>query len=158
MQPSVPVPTDNVYKFVALLGLALTIAAALGVVYHNDQYRTGCEFYVAQKLLAWAKVEDHSCLREWCGQKNAWSSMVECEAGMRVIAAFFGPCASWALTSPGSVFSHYFKSLDRFAKLATSSVVFLAPHRFNLGPNAKSVKQFCPRLVFYSGSRLPEQR
>src|SRR5713101_2948585 len=31
------------------------------------------------------------------------------QAGMRVIAAFFGPCAPWALTSHGSIFSAYFK-------------------------------------------------
>jgi hypothetical protein len=40
-----------------------------------------------------------------------------------VIAAFFCPCAPYALTSHVSVFSHYFKRLDRFAKLATSSVI-----------------------------------
>ena len=33
-------------------------------------HRTGCEFYVAQKLLALAKVEDNSGIRERCGQKN----------------------------------------------------------------------------------------
>ncbi len=32
--------------------------------------RTGCEFSVAQKLLALAKVEDNSGIRERCGQKN----------------------------------------------------------------------------------------
>jgi hypothetical protein len=94
---------------------------------HREQCcRTGCEFYVAQKLLTWAKVEGHSCIRERCGQKNAWYSVVECEAGMRVFAAFFDPCAPWALTSPGSVFSHDFNRLDRFAKLATSSL-FIPP-------------------------------
>ena len=42
---------------------------------------------------------------------------------MRVVTAFFGPCAPYVLTSHVSVFSHYFKRLDRFAKLATSSVL-----------------------------------
>src|SRR5712692_8696937 len=46
---------------------------------------------------------------------KAWS-------GMRVIAAFFGPCAPYALTAHISVFSHSFKRLDRLAKLATSSI------------------------------------
>jgi len=41
---------------------------------------------------------------------------------MRVIAAFSGPCASDDLTSRVSVFSHDFKSLERFPKLATSSL------------------------------------
>src|SRR5882724_12038096 len=41
--------------------------------------------------------------------------------GMRVIAVFFGPCTSYVLISHISVFSHYFKRLDRFTKLATSS-------------------------------------
>jgi hypothetical protein len=40
---------------------------------------------------------------------------------MRVIAVFFGPCAPEVLTAHGSVFSHDFKRLDRFTKLATSS-------------------------------------
>jgi hypothetical protein len=41
---------------------------------------------------------------------------------MRVIAASFGPYAPDALTSHVSVFSHDFKRLERFAKLAPSSV------------------------------------
>src|SRR5262249_28755834 len=41
--------------------------------------------------------------------------------GMRLIAAFFGPCTLYALTSHVSVFSHYFKRLKGFTKLATSS-------------------------------------
>ena len=40
---------------------------------------------------------------------------------MRVIAMFFGPCASDALTSHVSVLSYNFKMLERFTKLATSS-------------------------------------
>src|SRR2546422_1941156 len=47
-----------------------------------------------------------------------WQSV----GGMRVIAVFFGPCAPDVLTAHGSVFSHDFKRLDRFTKLATSSV------------------------------------
>jgi hypothetical protein len=74
-----------------------------------------------QKLLALAKVYGNNVIRERCSQKNAWDSVTEHEAGMRVIAAFFGPCAPYALTSHISVFSHYFKRLDRFIKLATSS-------------------------------------
>src|SRR5713101_4125736 len=42
--------------------------------------------------------------------------------GMRVIAVFFGPYAPDVLTAYGSVFSHDFKRLDRFTKLATSSL------------------------------------
>jgi hypothetical protein len=40
---------------------------------------------------------------------------------MRVIAVFFGPCTPDVLISHISIFSHYFKRLDRFTKLATSS-------------------------------------
>ena len=42
---------------------------------------------------------------------------------MRVIAAFFGPYTPDALTAHVSVFSHDFKRFERFAKLATSSLV-----------------------------------
>ncbi len=41
---------------------------------------------------------------------------------MRVIAMFFGPCAPDALPSHVSVLSHNFKMLERFTKLATSSL------------------------------------
>jgi hypothetical protein len=41
---------------------------------------------------------------------------------MRVIAAFFGLYAPYALTSHVSVFSHDFKRFERFTKLATSSI------------------------------------
>src|SRR5712691_4747596 len=41
--------------------------------------------------------------------------------GMRVIAVFFGPCTPYVRIAHISVFPHYFKRLDRFTKLATSS-------------------------------------
>ena len=41
---------------------------------------------------------------------------------MRVVIAFFGLCAPYALISYVSAFPHFFKRLDRFAKLATSSL------------------------------------
>src|SRR6266446_7879052 len=50
-----------------------------------------------------------------------WDSVAEYGAGMRVIAAFFGPYAPEALTAHGSVFSHDFKRFERLTKLATSS-------------------------------------
>jgi hypothetical protein len=43
-------------------------------IYH----RSGCEFSVTPKLLAWAKVEGNSVIRERCGQKNGgtlWQRM-----------------------------------------------------------------------------------
>ena len=85
--------------------------------------RTGCEFYVAQKLVALANVYGNSFIRERCGQKKAWDSVAECGTGRRVIAVFFGPCAPYALLSNVSAFSQYFKGLDRFAKLATGSII-----------------------------------
>src|SRR6266446_5663950 len=51
-----------------------------------------------------------------------WDSVAAYGARMRVIAAFVGPCVLYALTSRVLVFSHYFKRLDRFTKLATSSI------------------------------------
>ena len=33
MQPSIPIPTDNIYKFACLLGLAIFISAMLGSIY-----------------------------------------------------------------------------------------------------------------------------
>jgi hypothetical protein len=44
-------------------------------------------------------------------------------AGMRVIAAFFGPYAPDALPAHVSVFSHDFKRFERLTKLATSSSI-----------------------------------
>ncbi len=40
---------------------------------------------------------------------------------MRLIAMFFGPHAPREQTAQSSVFSHYFKLLERLPKLATSS-------------------------------------
>src|SRR6266446_9143993 len=50
-----------------------------------------------------------------------WDSVAAYGAGMRVIAAFFGPSAPEALPSHVSVFSHDFKRFERLTKLATSS-------------------------------------
>ena len=69
---------------------------------------TGCEFYGAPKLLAWAKVEGHSCFRKRCGQNNAWDAVAADGTGMCVVAAVSGPCAPDALISYVSVFSHDF--------------------------------------------------
>src|SRR6266849_5359958 len=61
-------------------------------------------------------VRSEKCMRL---RGRAW-------AGMRVIAVFFGPCAPDVLTAHGSVFSYDFKRLDRFTKLATSSMGYVA--------------------------------
>jgi hypothetical protein len=34
MQPSIPVPTDNIYKFICLFGLAVLVGSMLGSVYY----------------------------------------------------------------------------------------------------------------------------
>ena len=67
---------------------------------------------------------------------------------MRVIAMFFGPCAPRALTSDLSVLSYNFKRLERFTKLATSSLQnFSYKTAFaGDGPRARSVTEpsvFC---------------
>ncbi len=51
-----------------------------------------------------------------------WDSVAAYGAGMRVIAAFFGPYAPDALLAHVSVFSHDFKRFERLTKLATSSI------------------------------------
>src|SRR6266851_1413053 len=51
-----------------------------------------------------------------------WDSVAVYGAGIRVIAAFFGPYAPDVLTPPVSVFSHDFKRFEQFTKLATSSM------------------------------------
>jgi hypothetical protein len=48
-----------------------------GVERQLSDQRTGCEFSVAQKLLAWATVEGNRCIREQYGQKNACDSVAE---------------------------------------------------------------------------------
>ena len=49
---------------------------------------TGCEFSVAQELLAWAKVKGTSGVREWCRQTKGWNSEAERETSMHVIKRF----------------------------------------------------------------------
>ena len=76
---------------------------------------------MGQTLLASVQVEGPSIIRARCDEKNAWDAEPERGTGMRMIATFSGPCASHALTSHVSVFSHDFKGLERLPKLATSS-------------------------------------
>jgi hypothetical protein len=38
MEPSIQIPTDNIYKFVCLLGLAVFITSVLGSVYVMGNY------------------------------------------------------------------------------------------------------------------------
>jgi hypothetical protein len=38
MTPSMPIATDNIYKFAAIFGLALLIAVALAITYLPDKY------------------------------------------------------------------------------------------------------------------------
>jgi len=49
---------------------------------------------------------------------------------MQVIAGFFGSGALAELPVYGAAFSHYFKKLDQFAKLATSYFIDLAACRY----------------------------
>jgi hypothetical protein len=44
-----------------------------------------------------------------CGQQHVWHPVVDHETGIRVIAAFFGPHAPYALMAHASVFSHDLK-------------------------------------------------
>src|SRR6266849_2518301 len=83
---------------------------------------TGCEFCVTQRLLALAKMEGNSGIRRRYGQKNAWYFVAEHRMEMCLVAMFFGPHAPEAQTAQLSVFSHCFKRLERFTKLATSSI------------------------------------
>ena len=98
----------------------------------NISLGTSCEFYVVQKLLALALVEGHSVIRRRYGQKNAWYFVAEHGTVMRLVPMFFGPHAPDAQTARPSVFSHCFKRLERFQKLATSYIRVDAPeHRRN---------------------------
>lgn len=78
---------------------------------------------MALTLLALAKVEGHSIIQSRYRQKNAWYIVAEHGTGMRLVAMFFGLHASDVQTARLSVFSHCFKRLERFPKLATSSEV-----------------------------------
>src|SRR5207249_9415801 len=63
-----------------------------------------------------------------------WDSVAAYGAGMRVIAAFFGPSAPEALPSHVSVFSHDFKRFERLTKLATSSSIMPSLGKSGGGP------------------------
>ena len=95
--------------------------AAIAPPDQATSHRTGCEFSVTPKLLAWATMEGNSIIRGAMRSEKWWDSVAADGAGMRVIAAFFGPYAPDALASYGSVFSHDFKRFERLTKLATSS-------------------------------------
>ena len=67
--------------------------------------------------------------------------------GMRVIAVFFGPCTPDVLTSQISVFSHYFKRLDQFSKLATSSFRTIPLSRRTTSPLNMSLRAYATGLL-----------
>jgi hypothetical protein len=68
-----------------------------------------------------AKVEDNSVIRGRYGQKNAWYFVAARGTGMHLIAMVVVPYVPDTQTSQPSVFFHYFKRLEIFPKLATSS-------------------------------------
>src|SRR5712691_4419887 len=82
--------------------------------------------------------------------------------GMRVIAVFFGPCTPYVLIAHISGFSHYFKRLDRFTKLATSSGGSYAPQRLgeHRGPDGGGVRRgrITPSGVLLSGCAAVPRR
>ena len=85
-------------------------------------HRAGCEFSVVQMLLVWAKVEGKRVIRRQCARKKAAHFMAQRRPGMRLITMVFGPYAPNTQTSWPSIFSFYFNGLQRFPKLATSSI------------------------------------
>lgn len=76
--------------------------------------------FVAQTLLASAQGEGYSLRRERCAEQHAWDSEPECGPEMRWIATCSGPYAA-ALIARVAVFSHDFKRVERWPKLATDS-------------------------------------
>src|SRR2546422_11332466 len=67
--------------------------AAIAPPDQATSHRTGCEFSVTPKLLAWATMEGNSIIRGAMRSEKWWDSVAADGAGMRVIAAFFGPYA-----------------------------------------------------------------
>jgi hypothetical protein len=52
MTPTIPIPTDSIYKFYALCGLAFVISSLLGAVYINDRgNERAAKYYVEFEVL-----------------------------------------------------------------------------------------------------------
>jgi len=98
--------------------------------YNRD--RTGYEFYVAQKLLASAKVEGNRVIRRRCGQKNAWEFVAEHGPGMRLIIIFFGPYAPDVQTSQLSVFSILLQEVKEIRKTRNQFTEHCCRYSFSL--------------------------
>ena len=47
MQPSIPIPTDNIYKFVYLFGMAIYLSSTAGATYFGIQFYD----FVTKKVL-----------------------------------------------------------------------------------------------------------
>ena len=48
MQPQIPMPTDNLYKFIALFGFALVMSSLLGTVYVSISTNSNILTYVSE--------------------------------------------------------------------------------------------------------------
>ena len=83
--------------------------------------------------------------------------MAAYEAGIRVIAAFFGPYAPEALTLHGSVFSHDFKRFERLTDLATGSYDALCPSCRAL-PHAQQEPLLAAALARACRKKIEEDR
>ena len=52
MQPNIPVPTDNIYKFLALFGIIMFISGLWGLAYFAEKYNElGYENYLELELI-----------------------------------------------------------------------------------------------------------
>src|SRR5712692_8204625 len=89
--------------------------------------KTGCEFSIAQMLLAWVKGKGNRVIRRRCDQKNAEHVVVQRRPGMRLITMVGSLHAPETPTARSSIFSCYFNGLQRFPKLATSSLFRVPP-------------------------------
>jgi hypothetical protein len=74
-----------------------------------------------QRLLAWAKGKGKRGIRRRYSQRSAWYFVAEHGTGIHRITMVLGPYAPDAQPARLSVCSHYFKRLESFPKLATSS-------------------------------------
>src|SRR5713101_2906800 len=72
--------------------------------------------------LARAMGAGHRVIRRRYGQKNARGVVAQCRPAMPLIARVFGPYAPARQTASLSIFSLFFNGLQRFTKLATSSI------------------------------------
>ena len=73
MNPNIPLPTDNIFKFYAMFGLVIMLTTSIMIFVRNEEYnQRAFDRYTPMKLLeANENLEDHQTLELYLHEKKS---------------------------------------------------------------------------------------